>query len=948
MAEDIDQQQIDSYEGFPYTTFIEKVIRKQLAQKATSTSRIRPMTAWMKVTSGVQQVDKPEAGFITMVGISKKSTEVQSDFAFSNVYNFDDMYRFRPGVTNLKVEYKSKYGGVRVAQISWQVNSKEQLNEYGPYFLTPGRSVLIEWGWLNDGDLFMLQSGDYDKLNAFKNNQWRVFYDKALASEGQYDGCLGIITNFDVTLREDGGFDCITDVTNQGALMYGLNLVHQLELKPIQIETAGALGAITVEQQETAAKEKYKKVIKQFITNDLPRLIPKYSILGEAGRPKDVHAFSDGIETTETFSINSTQFGPIESSRKKESKLGEIKEIDEKGRAKTFVTWGFIEDVIVNAHLGVKFSNESGGQVFRISSQETKPPDKMTPQQRRAITQSFRTELKGQSWDQFYKTSVNSYQISNNPFLRSTDLSVCFINNGQNASEQYGILFNRPTVDGTQEIKDNVGYVRHIYVNLEHVIQAFETADTLVDALTTLLNLINSACIQFWNLKLKIKERTQEMCVIDENYFDSKLMDALKDESGEKLYKIKAYGGEGFAKSIDFSTKMPDSFKLTAMYGANSEENDPVKLNTDNDSFINLWNDKKYKDFFIQTKYEPPPPAISDNQGDNTDSNPTEDQSDDPQKDDLYSGANSPNKPFSDEMKKALLPDLKWKRQVNENDIIVAMKKLVYSRGENNTRQQIVLPAELSLTIEGVSGLRIGDIFHIDSVPDMYKVNSVFQISGIDASITENYWTTTIKAMLRIFDLKKEGETTAGTSGVTGENISTLQQKRYTGFPKKDILLWIKNNMGAILVSKSAGKVYSESVMAGIIYAEASGEIDIDQDAKTNCENIFNPDGKGYSYSFFQINDKANGADIQARLNAGEWKTPNGAASLAQTILDGKVRHLQSVGLTGDELLRGTVAAYNVGEGTVAKLYRAGLPVDGRNQYYVSKVLTVAEEYEKL
>ncbi len=149
-------------------------------------------------------------------------------------------------------------------------------------------------------------------------------------------------------------------------------------------------------------------------------------------------------------------------------------------------------------------------------------------------------------------------------------------------------------------------------------------------------------------------------------------------------------------------------------------------------------------------------------------------------------------------------------------------------------------------------------------------------------------------------------------------------------------------------MSKSAGKVYSESVMAGIIYAEASGEIDINQDAKTNCENIFNPDGKGYSYSFFQINDKANGADIQARLNAGEWKTPNGAASLAQTILDGKVRHLQSVGLTGDELLRGTVAAYNVGEGTVAKLYRAGLPVDGRNQYYVSKVLTVAEEYEKL
>jgi len=950
MAQDIDQQQIDSYEGFPYTTFIEQVIRKELAKKATPESRIRPMTSWIRVTSGVQQVDKPDAGFVSMEGILKQNEEKQTSFGFNDVYN-SDSYRFRPGVTGLKVDYKSKYGGVRVATITWQLNSKEQLNEYGPYFLTPGRSILIEWGWLTDGDLFALQKDDFDKLNTFKNNQWQLFYEKALLSGGQYDGCLGIITNFDIVLRDDGGFDCTTDVTNQGALMYGLNLVHQLELKPTKVVqnpgqfdfTTGKIAGPTTSQQTTTTsepssidKEKYKKVIKQFIANDINRVAPQYSNLGEPGRPRDVHVFSEGIETTEYQEGTSPSKGGFGVKTKKTTPIGQTKELDENGRAKTFVTWGFIEDIIVNAHLAAKFSNESGGQIFRISSQETKPPDTKTAQEKREINRSFRTELKGQSWQQFYRTNVNSYKISNNKYLRSTNLGVCFINNSGNT--QFGILFNSPTVEGTEDAKDYVGYVRHIYVNLAEVIQAFETTDSLTDALTTILNLINSAHVQFWNLKLKIKERTQEMCVIDENYYDEKMIDALKDEGGEKLYHIKAYGGQGFLKSIDFSTKMPDSVKVTSMYGMNSNENDPIKLNTDNDSFINLWNDYKYKDFFLQTEYKPTN-VYNDSK---EDSSPIDPSAPDP----LYWDSESPNRGFSIDMRRALLPDVNWKKQANENDLINAMKKLLYSQGQNNSKQEIVLPAELSFTIEGISGLRIGDVFQIDAVPDMYKKNSVFQINGVDHAVNGNYWTTTVRAMLRIFDLGAKNNKVSGDTGITGTQVANLQEKRYTGAPKKEILQWIKTNMGSILAAKSSGKIYSEAILAGIMYAEASGEIDTTQDAKTNCERIFNPDGKGYSYSFFQINDKANGSDINARLDAGEWKSPQGATSLATTILDGKKRYLQSIGLSGDELLKGTIAAYNQGEGNVGNLVRAGLPVDSKNPYYVSKVLKAAEDYE--
>jgi len=229
----------------------------------------------------------------------------------------------------------------------------------------------------------------------------------------------------------------------------------------------------------------------------------------------------------------------------------------------------------------------------------------------------------------------------------------------------------------------------------------------------------------------------------------------------------------------------------------------------------------------------------------------------------------------------------------------------------------------------------------------MYKKNSVFQINGVDHSVDANYWTTTIRAMLRIFDLKGSSRT-FGEKGTVGTDVANLQQKRYSGTPKKEILKWIKDNMGSILTAKASGKIYSDAVLAGIMYAEASGEIDTSLDAKSNCEKIFNPDGKGYSYSFFQINDKANGPDINARLDAGEWKSPQGATGLATTILDGKKNYLQGIGLSGDDLLKGTIAAYNQGEGNVGKLVRAGLPVDSKNPYYVSKVLKAAEEYESV
>ena len=64
-----------------------------------------------------------------------------------------------------------------------------------------------------------------------------------------------------------------------------------------------------------------------------------------------------------------------------------------------------------------------------------------------------------------------------------------------------------------------------------------------------------------------------------------------------------------------------------------------------------------------------------------------------------------------------------------------------------------MIPLQLSVTLDGISGFRIGQVFKIGSqskasniLPDVYD-NYGFIITGIDSSIgTEGKWLTTLRA----------------------------------------------------------------------------------------------------------------------------------------------------------------------------------------------------------
>jgi hypothetical protein len=61
-----------------------------------------------------------------------------------------------------------------------------------------------------------------------------------------------------------------------------------------------------------------------------------------------------------------------------------------------------------------------------------------------------------------------------------------------------------------------------------------------------------------------------------------------------------------------------------------------------------------------------------------------------------------------------------------------------------------IFPFSVQFTIDGVNGLRYGDILTFDALPTKYKVNTVFSIIGITHTISsDGQWTTEVRCIMR-------------------------------------------------------------------------------------------------------------------------------------------------------------------------------------------------------
>ena len=133
-----------------------------------------------------------------------------------------------PGIIDAEIRTKTAYGSLRDAKINFVCHSRDQLEILELLYLRPGYPVLLEWGWLpyigNDGkreNYFPYMNEWWEKSSTMDQINETIIRRKK-ASGGNYDAMNGIVKNFQINARADGGFNCVCELVSLGEVLEGL------------------------------------------------------------------------------------------------------------------------------------------------------------------------------------------------------------------------------------------------------------------------------------------------------------------------------------------------------------------------------------------------------------------------------------------------------------------------------------------------------------------------------------------------------------------------------------------------------------------------------------------------------------------------------------------------------------------------------------------------------
>tara|TARA_R110002060_G_scaffold28643_1_gene38792 strand:+ start:3505 stop:6621 length:3117 start_codon:yes stop_codon:yes gene_type:complete len=151
-----------------------------------------------------------------------------------------------PGIISASVQYYNN-GALSKSTINMKCYSRNQLALMDVLYMRPGYNLLLEFGWSqylnNSGELVQTDNFFSDPLSFIFNptsvssespthfDVLNLIQNERIASNGNYEGVFGKITNFNWTFNPDGSYDCKVDLTGMGDMMESLKVNIKLPSK---------------------------------------------------------------------------------------------------------------------------------------------------------------------------------------------------------------------------------------------------------------------------------------------------------------------------------------------------------------------------------------------------------------------------------------------------------------------------------------------------------------------------------------------------------------------------------------------------------------------------------------------------------------------------------------------------------------------------------------------
>lgn len=159
-------------------------------------------------------------------------------------YKFDDVLGVRPegGITSFNIQNIQRFGTIRKAEIRFIVWTLKDLERAQDIYFRPGMTLIAEWGnssYISNDNNFIDLANPKDTSKFFEKinlNEFKTGTDGSSKiddiitkniedSSYNYDGFVGLISNFSWSLNANGSYDCSLTVVSKGSLLSSLSTI---------------------------------------------------------------------------------------------------------------------------------------------------------------------------------------------------------------------------------------------------------------------------------------------------------------------------------------------------------------------------------------------------------------------------------------------------------------------------------------------------------------------------------------------------------------------------------------------------------------------------------------------------------------------------------------------------------------------------------------------------
>jgi hypothetical protein len=710
----------------------------------------------------------------TVIGFTPDGKEHKIDNEYSSGSESINKHVPPPGIISVDaIMQKSLY---RQVTIKWKCFSKDHLNYMTPYFMSPGVSMFIEWGWNHYNPKSLLNLNDIGRPATMKDsvddktpgptgdpNDPRktegtgllgIYTDplqqQLLVEEGKssYELTCGIISSFDYSLQPDGSYDCTTEIKSNSFIYSGVQT------------RSNAVASTSPADSKGNKKPEPIKSFKEYIQGDFKSL-PKTVLTGlNSNTSLFLIPGWPGPETRVFIPRN------LDTSNDPRTKIDNVTKysFDSGANDEFWITMGLLVDIINkfcvadSVKTGATFnqldisSSWIGGHKNLISTdgKVLLIPNSQAPN----ISPSVEDRGKSTNY-----TTPDTQKEGNDPSaISEADKTMQSIFNSTSRQDLNEIInYFRINYSGKQptdvefpskQYDYNIGKLENLYIHKDVIIKAVEKSETVTDILNFILNKVSEAVNGMWKFSLiQYGPSNSLLSIIDTESFNLKRLQELNSDKRPYLYFFKNRSSKNNMQSFNFNVKLSDKVATMVMYNSPKDNKTSVPMKnpfgfTIRDRFFKTTQDSSY----LTPKDKEA--LFKDNQNKELERKRADEkqQSSIQKERDLKDGAyivgvvtreGGEEKTY---IRKLVL---------TQKDLFTL---LVNDKDPNNCSinsfPQPGIKAEITLT--GIGGLKTFQIFGIDNLPEPYDKDILFQIEDVKHSLQSNgTWTTTITAGLR-------------------------------------------------------------------------------------------------------------------------------------------------------------------------------------------------------